>query len=88
MDIKNFTNGKGMAKGLGGKKITRTVPILKSNSTSFTFKYHISMMDIEIFTNGRKGGVWVGVEPAIVVNVVIEACNNYDVAKAVTQKQM
>ena len=53
MDIKIFTNGggQGALSVHKNEKITRTVPILKSNSTYFSFIF--SMMDINIFTNWR-----------------------------------
>ena len=41
------------------ENITRTVPILKSNSTYFSFKFFFSTMDIKNFTNwGLAGGGW------------------------------
>ena len=61
MDIKSFTN----LGGPGGwaeviivqknEKITRTVPILKSNSTQFSFNF-FSAMDIKIYLKGRGPG--------------------------------
>ena len=66
MDIKIFTYGdaKGAGMGLAGvlsvqknEKITRTVPILKSNATQFSFTFFFSTMDIQIFLKGEQGWV-------------------------------
>ena len=55
MDIKNLTNGvgQGTLSVQKNEKITKTVPVLKSNSTISLKK--MSMMDFISFTNGVGG---------------------------------
>ena len=58
--IKNFTYGEGGQGALSiqkNEKITRTVPMIKSNSNFYTIfiQFFSSMIYIKIFTYGEEG---------------------------------